>query len=85
MSPPTCIIIPLHAKVVRKVVDPTSTPSNCSSSLGYDCHILSFVDVEGGVYWTCQWQIQGNEDDRDIYETCIHGSILTILDVLITL
>ena len=46
----TCIIIPLHAKALTKVVGPTSTPSHCSRLSGYDRHILPFVDVEGGVY-----------------------------------
>ena len=46
MSPPTCIIIPLHAKVFAEVVGPTSTPSHCSRSLGYDHHVRPFVDVE---------------------------------------
>ena len=44
--PPTCIIIPLHAKAVTEVVDPTSIASHCSRLLGYDHHILPFVDVE---------------------------------------
>jgi hypothetical protein len=34
MTPPTCIIIPLDAKVVMEVVDPPSTPSHCSRSSG---------------------------------------------------
>ena len=46
MSPSSCIITPLRAKVVTKVVDPTSTSSHYSRSSGYDCHILSFVDAE---------------------------------------
>ena len=46
MSPPTCIIIPLQAKPVTKVVNPTSTPSHYSKSSSYDCHILPFVNVE---------------------------------------
>jgi hypothetical protein len=45
MSPPTCIIIPLHAKVVTKVVDPTLTPLYHSRSSGNNHHILPFIDV----------------------------------------
>ena len=44
MSPPTCIITPLHAKVVTKIVDPTSTPSHYSRSLSYNRHILPFMN-----------------------------------------
>ena len=46
MSSLTCIIIPLHAKVVTKVMDPTSTPSHCRRSSDNDCCIPSFIDVE---------------------------------------
>ena len=46
MSFPTCIIIPLHAKVVTKDVDLTSTSSHYSRLLGYDHCILPFVSVE---------------------------------------
>ena len=46
MSPPTCIIIPLNAMAVTKVMDPTSTPSHFSTSLAYDLRIVPFVDVK---------------------------------------
>ena len=46
MSPPTCIIIPLHAKLVTKVVDSTLTTSHHSRSSGYDRGVLPFVDVK---------------------------------------
>jgi hypothetical protein len=46
MSPPTCITIPLNAKAITKVMDPTSTPSPCSTSLGYDLRTMPFVDVK---------------------------------------
>ena len=49
MSPPTCRIIPLHAKAATKVVDPTSTPSHHSRSLSYDRRTMPFIDVERGV------------------------------------
>ena len=45
--PPTCIIIPLHAKVVTKVVNPTSTPSHCSRLSCYDRCIMAFVNAKG--------------------------------------
>ena len=38
--PPSCINLPLHTKVVTKVVVATSTPSQRSNLLGYDYHIL---------------------------------------------
>ena len=38
--------IPLHAKAVTKVVNPTSTSSHYNRSSDYDIHILSFVIVE---------------------------------------
>ena len=46
MSLPICIIIPLHANVVTKVVDTTSTPSHHSRQSSYDHRILPSVDVE---------------------------------------
>ena len=46
MSPSTCIIIPLHAKIVAKGMDPTSILSHYSKSLGYDCCAMPFVDVK---------------------------------------
>ena len=27
-------------------MNPTSTPSHCSRSLGFDCHIMPLIDVE---------------------------------------
>ena len=80
MPPPTCIIIPFHAKVVN----PTSTPSHHSRSPGYDRHILPFVDVEAK---ECIEQVNekkggGDEDDRSVYKACMHGSTLTTLNVL---
>ena len=86
MSPPTCIIIPLHAKAVTKVVDTTSTPSHFSRSLGYDYCILPFIDDKAK---ECIKQVSdkkvGMEDDRVSYGASTHDSILTTLNVLITL
>ena len=44
-SPPTCIIILLHAHAAIKVAYPTSTPSYCIKSSGYDRRIMTFVDI----------------------------------------
>ena len=46
MSFPTCIMFPLHAKAMTKIVSPTSTPSYYSRSSSYDCCILPFIDDE---------------------------------------
>lgn len=48
--PPNSITFPLHAQAVTKVVTATSTLSHCNTSLGYDCHIVPFVDVEAEEY-----------------------------------
>ena len=82
MSLPTCIIIPLHAKVV----DPTSTPSHDSRSSSHDrCHLL-FIDVEAK---ECIEHVsdkeEGIEDNKGSYGASMHGSTLTTLNVLITL
>ena len=44
MSPPTCIIIPLHAKVVKGCGSNLNTITLRHS--GYDHHIMPFVYVE---------------------------------------
>jgi hypothetical protein len=82
MSLPTCIIIPLHTKVV----DSTSTSSHCSRSSGYDrCH-LPFIDVEAEEYIEhVSDKEEGMEDNKGSYGASMHGSTLTTLNVLITL
>ena len=65
----TCIIIPLHAKVVTKVVDPTSTPSPYNRSSCSDCHILPFVDIkvkESIEHVSDKEEGEGMEDDKGI-------------------
>ena len=70
MSLPTSKIIPLLAKVV----DPTSTPSHCSKSLGYDCRIMPFIDVEAK---ECIEHVsdreEGMEDGKGSYANSMHG------------
>ena len=87
MSLPNCIINPLHAKAVTKVVNPTSTPSHCSRLLGYDHRILPFVDVEAKecIEHVSDKEEEGMEDYMGSYGACMHDSTLTTLNVLITL
>ena len=75
MSPPTCIIIPLHGNAVTKVVDPTSIPSHYSRSSCYDLRNLPFIDEEVK---------EGMEDDKGSYGASMHSSTLTTLNVFIT-
>ena len=87
ISPSTCITIRLHAKAVTKVMDPTSTPPHCTRSLGYDCHILPFVDVkvkECIEHVNDKEEEKGMEENRDSYGVSMHDSTLTTLIVLIT-
>ena len=85
--PPTCIIDPLHAKAVTKVVDPTSTPSHCSRLLGYDHRIMPFINVEAKecIEYVSDKEEEGLEDDRGSNGALMHGSTLTKLNVLISL
>ena len=81
---------PLCAKAVTKVVGPTSTPSHCSRSLGYDHCILPFVDVEAKeciehVSDKEEEEEEGMKDNRGSYKVSMHGSTLTALNVLIAL
>ena len=78
MSPPTCIIIPLHAKAVRKVVNPTSTSSHCSRSSYHDLCILPFVDVEAKkcIERVSDKEEEGMDNDRGSYGASMHGSTL---------
>ena len=83
-SLPTCIIILLHAKFIAMVVDPTSTSSHYSRSSYYDRHILLFVDVE---VKECIKHVSDKEEEetkknRGSYIASMHGSTLTIINVL---
>ena len=80
-------IIPLHAKVVTKVVDPTSTPSHYKRLSGYDCHILPFVDVEAKecIEYVIEKEEEGMEYNNGSYGASMCVSTLTILNTLITL
>lgn len=46
MSILVCKIIPSHAKLVTRILNPTSTPSHHSQLSSYDRCIMPFVDVE---------------------------------------
>ena len=84
----TCIIITLHAKVATKVMNPTLTPARYSSSPGYDCHILTFVDVkvkEGIPHVSAKEEEEGMKDDRGNYRASMHSSTLVTLNVLVPL
>ena len=89
MSPPIFMIIPLHAKVDTKVMDPTSTPSHYSRSLGYNRRILPFMNVEvkEGIAYVNdnEEEAQGMDVDKGSYGASMHSSALTTLNVLITL
>ena len=78
---------PPYAKVVWKVVGPTSTPSHYSRSLGYDRCILPFIDVEAKecIEHVSDKKEKGMEDDRGSYKVSMHGSTFTALNVLIAL
>ena len=80
-------IIPLHAKAVTKVVDPTSFSSHFKRSSGYDCRILPFVDVHAKEYieYVTDKEEEEIEDDNNTYGASMCGSTLTILNVVITL
>ena len=83
ISSPTCIIIPLHAKLVTKVVDPTTTPSHHSRL----CHeFLPFVDVEmkEGIKHVSDRE-EGMEENNCSDGASMHGSTLTTFNVLMTL
>ena len=87
--PTNCIILPLHAKVVIKVVVATSPPSHHNNSSSYDCHILPFVDVKGE---ECiehasdnEDEVQGIENNRSNYVTSMCSSTLNVLITLWTL
>ena len=64
-----------------------STPSHHSNSLGYDRHILPFVDVEVECieHVSDKEEEEGMEDDRRSYATSMHGSTLNLLISLWTL
>ena len=87
MSPLTCIIIPLHAKVGAKVVDPTSIPSHYSMSMGYNHRILPLLDVEVEEFieHVNDKEEEGMEYNRGSYGTSMHGCTLTTLNVLMAL
>ena len=79
MSPPTCIIIPLHTKAITKLVDPTSTPSHYSRLSCYDHRIMPFIDdemKEGIEHVSDKVSENGMEDDKDSYEASMHSSTL---------
>ena len=83
---PTCIIIPVHAKAITKVVNPTSTPSHSRRSSGYNRCILPSIDVEAR---ECIEHVrdkeEGMEDNRGSYGASMHGSTLIAFNVFITL
>ena len=43
------------------MLDPTSTPSHCSRSLGYDHHILPFIDFD---VEECIEHVSDKEEER---------------------
>ena len=72
MSPPTCIVIPLHTKVTIKIADPTSVPSHCSMPLGYDHRILSFIDDKANeCFRDVSDKEEGIEDDMVTKPLCM--------------
>lgn len=72
----------LHAKSVTKVVAGMSTPSHHSNLLGYDRHVLPFIDVEGE---ECVEHVSDKEDEEEMednrrsYGASIHGVTLNVL------
>lgn len=86
MSPPTCMVIPLYAKAVTKVVNPTFPPSHCSTLSSNVCCILPFVDVEAHECFehVSDKENEGMEYIRGSYKASMHGSTLTTLNVNIT-
>ena len=86
ISPIPCITISLHAKVVTKAVDPTSTPSHYSRSSGYDHRVMPFLDVEAK---KCIEHVsdkeEGMNNDSVNFRASMHDSTLTTLNALITL
>lgn len=82
--PLNCIILPLHAHAVTKVVAATSTPSHCSNSTGHDCHILPFIDIEAEDYieHVIDKEEEGTENDKSSYKASMHGFTLNALITL---
>ena len=67
-------------------MDPTSTQSHYSRSVGYDHCILPFINVEVN---KCIEHVsdkkEGTEDNIGSYGASIYGSTITTLNALITL